>query len=225
MILQGRNLIIKMNGQAIAAAKSCTIDVSAMKIEVSGPTSGEYEEYMAGRKSWSVAVGGLVMIAQDALPTHLRTLKGWVGTKPTLTMCAFPIELYPGILPFDGLVNNVTVQQVGYVGNPNKIYWDDSAGKFVGEVNQLSTAPKYYDRWNTSTRYQDAANGSFFYAPDGIYQKQGGWVDYYTNYNLFSGTALCENIRIAGNLGNLTTYSAQFQGSGPLNDVIDPVVN
>ena len=68
MILQGRNLIIKANGVAIAAAKSANIKVQAKTIEVSSPTDGQWEHSIVGRKSWSVSTSH--MVALETQPTH-----------------------------------------------------------------------------------------------------------------------------------------------------------
>ena len=54
MILQGKNLIVKANGEVIAAAKSCTLNIDCEIIKVSSPTGGQWEHIIAGMKSWSV---------------------------------------------------------------------------------------------------------------------------------------------------------------------------
>ena len=59
-MLQGRNLIIAINGSTIAAAKSCLVDVQADTIKVSSPTDGAWEHIIAGRKSWQVQTSHLM---------------------------------------------------------------------------------------------------------------------------------------------------------------------
>ena len=59
-MLQGRNLIIAINGSTIAAAKSCSVDVQSDTIKVSSPTDGEWEHIIAGRKSWQVQTSHLM---------------------------------------------------------------------------------------------------------------------------------------------------------------------
>lgn len=61
MIVHGRNLIIKAGGVAIAGAKSCTIDVKCEEIEVTGPMSGMWKQFIAGRRSWGINTSGLVV--------------------------------------------------------------------------------------------------------------------------------------------------------------------
>ena len=59
-IIHGRQLIVKKNGTAIAAQKSCDIDVRCAGIPVSSPTQGQWENNIAGRKSWSMTCNTLV---------------------------------------------------------------------------------------------------------------------------------------------------------------------
>ena len=60
MILHGRNILVYQDGVAIAMAKSCEIHVACRKMEVASPDTGQWEEWMAGRKSWSVRLTRLV---------------------------------------------------------------------------------------------------------------------------------------------------------------------
>ena len=59
-IIHGRQLIVKQNGTAIAVQKSCDIDVRCAGIPVSSPTQGQWENNIAGRKSWSMTCNTLV---------------------------------------------------------------------------------------------------------------------------------------------------------------------
>lgn len=71
MILQGKNLIVKANGEVIAAAKSCTLNIECDLIKVSSPTDGQWEHIIAGMKSWSVSTTHLLKMEQAAeLPLH-----------------------------------------------------------------------------------------------------------------------------------------------------------
>ena len=82
MILHGRNLIIKSGGVAIAAAKSCTIDVKADTIPAANPLSGKWQLNLPGLQSWQVNVGTLVMPkVSDQLQvlSHTTTSEGFVA--------------------------------------------------------------------------------------------------------------------------------------------------
>lgn len=63
-IIHGGNIIVsKKVGNAytaIAAAKSCDIDMDIDMIETSSPDSGSSKTYRDGRESWTVTVSGLV---------------------------------------------------------------------------------------------------------------------------------------------------------------------
>lgn len=61
MALKGNNILIYRNGTAIAGTVSNEIQTGAELIEISSPTSGQWKEYITGRKSWSVNVSYLVL--------------------------------------------------------------------------------------------------------------------------------------------------------------------
>ena len=212
MILHGKNLIIKNDGVAVAAAKSCTIEVQAEDIEVSSPLTGQWKKYIAGRKSWKVDVSGLVMVDTDSLPAHLQSIAGWVGQTMAMSANIVPSELmYPGLLPFDGLVTGITVESFGLVRPPQAIYWDDDNGQFVAKYGN-----EYYNTWYGGEAYMSPAGGAYFATSDEVYQIQGDWLQFISVTSAFSGTALCTNARVGGSVGNLVTYTAKFQGSGEL---------
>lgn len=76
-MLQGRNLIIAINGSTIAAAKSCSVDVQADTIKVSSPTDGEWEHIIAGRKSWQVQTSHLMPNNRDQFTVVTASSPAW----------------------------------------------------------------------------------------------------------------------------------------------------
>lgn len=76
-MLQGRNLIIAVDGSTIAAAKSCSVDVQADTIKVSSPTDGAWEHIIAGRKSWQVQTSHLMPNAMQRYPVIEASTKAW----------------------------------------------------------------------------------------------------------------------------------------------------
>ena len=83
MILQGKNLIVKANGDVIAAAKSCTLNIECDLIKVSSPTDGQWEHIIAGMKSWSVSTTHLLKMERAIdLPLHGYLFR--VGAEYTL---------------------------------------------------------------------------------------------------------------------------------------------
>lgn len=61
MALLGNNILIYRSGTAIAGTISNEIQSEADLIEISSPTSGQWKEYIKGRKSWSINVSYLVL--------------------------------------------------------------------------------------------------------------------------------------------------------------------
>lgn len=59
-IIHGKNLIVKLNDETIAACKSCSIKMDGELIEVASPTSSVFKEFIPGRVTWSVSSSHLV---------------------------------------------------------------------------------------------------------------------------------------------------------------------
>ena len=65
MVLHGKSIQIKryLSGAtvpAVALSRDCQVKVDGEMIGSSSPTSGDWNEFVAGRKSWSVSIGWLV---------------------------------------------------------------------------------------------------------------------------------------------------------------------
>ena len=65
MAVLGNNIIVFMNGQAIAGTKSDELQVDSETIEIASATDQAWTHYISGRKSWSLTVGWLVLANQD----------------------------------------------------------------------------------------------------------------------------------------------------------------
>lgn len=81
-VIHGRNLIIRVDGTAIAGAKSCEINVDGEQIETASPSTGKWRTFLAGRKEWSVSCGFLI----PASGTPLKSEAAMVNTTVTLTV-------------------------------------------------------------------------------------------------------------------------------------------
>ena len=81
-MIHGRNLIIKVNGTAIAGARSCDINISGEEIEVASATQSKWREFLTGREEWSVTCNHLL----PASGTPLRSSKEMVNTTVTIRM-------------------------------------------------------------------------------------------------------------------------------------------
>ena len=81
-MIHGRNLIIKVNGTAIAGARSCDINISGEEIEVANTTKDKWRVFITGREEWSVTCNHLL----PASGTPLRSSKDMVNTTVTIRM-------------------------------------------------------------------------------------------------------------------------------------------
>ena len=65
MAKNGNDILVYMNGVAIASARSAEVRVDGELLEVASPTQGDWREFLAGRKEWDVQVGYLVVANAD----------------------------------------------------------------------------------------------------------------------------------------------------------------
>lgn len=204
MILHGRNLIITAGGAAIAAAKSCSIDVDAEIIKVASPSDGQWEHSIPGRKSWSVATNHLL--------TDITEAAEMVGTMVTLRM---QVNGKVG-LPFREMVTGVTIEQDTLSVEPTAVVWETTTKQFLAWVRTTRPAASYYySQWPSATAYNSAAAGTLFYMngtnANDVYKK--------TSTDLIlealQGTAIVKKWQAAGAVGGLATGSFRFEGSGP----------
>ncbi len=62
----GNNILVYLNGTAIAGTRSNKIQTECEMMEVTNPGSAEWKLFHAGRKQWAVNVGFLVLASTDA---------------------------------------------------------------------------------------------------------------------------------------------------------------
>lgn len=210
MILHGRNLIITAGGVAIAAAKSCDINVKAKEIEVSSPTDGEWEHSIMGRKSWQVTCSQLV--------TSIVRPISMVGTTVSLSM---NVEGKVGT-PFGGFVNNPTFNEgTGSYAGPEDVYWDKTRKKFINRfMNRIGTT-FIYEHWANESTYRNLTDGQQFCLYD-EFAEENPYGQVYTYYNgdlhaeKLTGQANVVEWRGTGAVGNLCQGSFRFNGNGEL---------
>ena len=65
MAINGNNIIITLNGHAIAGTRSNEIQSNAETIEIATATNQSWKSFIAGRKSWSFTVGFLLLANTD----------------------------------------------------------------------------------------------------------------------------------------------------------------
>ena len=65
MAINGNNILIYIDGAAVAGTKSNEIQSNRELIEIASPTSGEWREFIAGRKDWGFSISWLVSSHSD----------------------------------------------------------------------------------------------------------------------------------------------------------------
>ena len=199
MILHGRNLIIKAGGVAIAAAKSCDINVQCEEIETASPSTGKWRTAITGRMSWSISTNQLV--------TSIVIPFSMVGTSVSLDVS---IEGEVG-LPFAGFVDNVDVSEIGpYSG----VVWDKTRKRFLFrfESHYTGEITYYTSGIDSEPEYLSPSDGDMFYYQGKVYTYYNGDL----HAEKLTGTANVVNWRVTGTVGNLAQGSFQFNGNGAL---------
>lgn len=199
MILHGRNLIIKADGVAIAAAKSCDINVQCEEIETASPSTGIWRTSITGHKSWSVSASTLV--------TKLSASAQMVGTTVSLD-----VQLNGVGKAFNGFVNGVSVYPSPLSGTPTAIYWDKTLKKFVGYINPSPGTTIYFDSWTNSDAYTSPSAYDLFSYNGIIYS----WLGNELTAEKLTGNANVLTWRITGSVQNLCQGSFSFNGTGAL---------
>lgn len=204
MIIHGRNLIITAGGVAIAAAKSCSIDVDAEMLKVASADDGQWEHSIPGRKSWDVTTNHLLTSITDGAEM--------VGTTVTLRA---KVSGEVG-LPFREMVTGVTIEQDALEVEPTAVVWDTTTKQFLAWVRTTRPAASYYyNQWPSATAYNSAAAGTLFYMngtnANDVYKKTA------TDLVLeaLQGTAIVKKWQAAGAVNSLATGAFRFEGSGP----------
>lgn len=82
-MIHGRNLIVALDGVAVAAAKTCSLDMDQSFLEACSPVSGRTHTKIPTTYDWGVSVDGL--IANNSSPTVSLQDRLIEGTKCLLT--------------------------------------------------------------------------------------------------------------------------------------------
>ena len=82
-MIHGRNLIVALDGVAVAAAKTCSLDIDQSFLEACSPVSGRTHTKIPTTYDWGVSVDGL--IANNSTPTVSLQDRLIAGTKCLLT--------------------------------------------------------------------------------------------------------------------------------------------
>jgi predicted secreted protein len=201
MILHGRNILLLAGGTAIAAAKSCELNVSADIIKTASPNDGQWENGIAGRKSWRASCSQLV--------TSIVNGAAMVGTQVTLKM-----QLSGQIgLPFNGFVDSVTVE-TGSTSYYDGIVWSRTRHSFLAYYLDDDFQDHYFESWPGALSYNYQNNGKFFYMKNKVYRVNNNDLI----QEALQGTAIVKDWKVTATMENLAAGSFQFQGVGALTN-------
>lgn len=125
---------------AIAAAKSCELQVSCDDIEISSPTSGQWREFIADRKEWAVTTNHLVVSNHGYDCTVTAFAMAHPGAAQPISACG---TVNGSGLTTTGmsrglniwLIDKTTYQQVGSLENFDT--YEDLAGESARLVTYL----------------------------------------------------------------------------------------
>ena len=202
MIIHGKDIIIKADGAAIAAATSCELDVSADIIKTASPTDGQWQHGIAGRKSWRASCSHLVTDILDPV----QMVGADVELQVSMVNIGLPIRYY--------LTTSPTVEQQSAM-SVDFVVWDDQAKRFLGcRDSQSILNRKYYNVWTGCEPYTNAPNGSMFYiaSTGATYRLTANGL----SEDKLSGPAIVKEWRLTATRGNLAQGSFRFEGVGPL---------
>ena len=115
-MIQGRNLLVVVDGTAVAGCKSCDVDAETDMLEKSSPSTGVWREYEPGRKGWSVSTSMLVSSVHDTIVQN--------GQKVWLT-CV--VRTDAGLMTEDRLSGWAFIRQAKVTGSCQNL----SKGSFV----------------------------------------------------------------------------------------------
>ena len=65
MAINGNNILIYVNGAVVAGTRSNEVQTNRELIEIASPTSGEWRQFITGRKDWGFTVSWLVSSHSD----------------------------------------------------------------------------------------------------------------------------------------------------------------
>jgi len=187
-----------MGGVAIAAAKSCDVNVQVDLIKTASPSDGAWEESIPGRKSWSASCSHLVTQIADSVamvgqvvtltfqPVSDTTFAGTVAN-PTLTTGSAPLS---GTIVYDTTRKDFLLKYTPAAGVV--VYFQDFSfkpAKITGAYYYDTVGGKCY-RWTGSTMQEVAA---------------------------LTGSAIVKQWKGTFTLGNLAQGSYSFEGKGALS--------
>lgn len=198
MFIKGKDVILKMGGTAIAAAKSCDVNIQADLIKVSSPTDGGWEHSIAGRKSWSASCSHLV--------TQLASSAAMVGQTVTLTFQP------TSEVVFSGTVSNPTIT-TGTAPNNGYMVFDTTRKDFLWVHLPAPGVTLYFQDFDGKPAL---IRGAYYYNRTSAkcYQWSGTAMN---EVSAMTGSAIVKQWKGTFSQSNLAQGSYSFEGTGALS--------
>lgn len=98
MILNGKDLMIFIDGKTAAYAKSCDVDVKANTIDTGSKDSGIWDEYIVGSMGFTITSDGLCALKKDSEDGYVYEdlLSKMIAHEAVTVMFGSPANLTPG---------------------------------------------------------------------------------------------------------------------------------
>lgn len=187
-----------MGGTAIAAAKSCDVNIQADLIKVSSPTDGGWEHSIAGRKSWSASCSHLV--------TQIADSAAMVGQTVTLTFQP------TSEVVFSGTVSNPTITS-GTAPSSGNMVFDTTRKEFLWTYSPAPGVTLYFQDFDGKPAL---VVGAYYYnrTANKCYQWSGTTMN---EVSALTGSAIVKQWKGTFSQSNLAQGSYSFEGTGALN--------
>ena len=210
--MNGKNLILMINGTAAAASKSCQIRTTCDTKEVSSPSDGEWVHLRKGRKAWSVECD------------HLLTVHGIMGllnVGQTVTLKFQP--LYEKTYIFHGTYSGTVIT------DPDQVLRVVPDSMWYSTVNKCFCAKSgasYYKYWDSliynHPEFSDPQPGVTYiggFSNQTYYEWIASGTARLELIPYLTGSAICTQCDAQGTVASLAKGSFSFKGNGPLTPV------
>ena len=117
--MNGNNIIVLVDGLAIAAAKSCTITKKVEAIETANSVNGRAKSYIPGLREWSVSVRALVTSMPDFFANPGQTVRLSIAVRDNngeYTADRVTGDAIIGNAKITGTVGNLSTAEVKFLG-------------------------------------------------------------------------------------------------------------
>ena len=187
-----------MGGVAIAAAKSCDVNIQANTIKTASPTDGSWENSIPGRKSWSASCSHLV--------TQIADSAGMVGQ--TVTLKFQPM----GDVTFYGITNNPTLS-TGTPPSTGYVVWDAIRKDFLWKHVPAPGVEVYFQNFSWKPAL---VVGNYYY--NNVTSKTYTWTGSdLSEVSALTGSAIVKQWKGTFSTSNLAQGSFAFEGTGALS--------